>query len=915
VVGAKRFLCAKSGIWSKSGKRSKHHHLAEQERGSNMKQRALALAMKRIILAELALSMALTVPVFAQSRPPATVNVPADDGTGGASPSNTQQADASISDASTTAPSSSNATQLDQVQVTGSLIRSSDKVGFNQVQTVTAQQIQDSGSTTVADFLRQTSANSGSSYSESTVLNQSAGAAGIALRGLSVKYTLVLVDGQRAAPYAFASGGTDTLVDLNTLPLNMIDRIEIVKTGAVSQYGSDAIAGVVNIITKKDFQGVQLDGNVGGAQHGGQGTANVSLLGGFGDLNKDRYNVTAALSFYRTSGVSMAERSITSNENYLGLNGGFFAQPSSFFMTPTGPEALSPCGPTGTVTSAQNNLQTKAPGTVCSQNGANGQAIAASLRRSNLKVHADVKLSDYNEAFVDVWGSYNTTALPSGLAGFGAGALVPSLYYAPGSGFNAFAPAVGGNALTYYFPDSQVVNTTSRFYRVLAGVKGSFGTKSLGDWDWSASYGHSESDVSNTYTNQVNASVVTNYLGGMTPDTFSATALNNLPGVLGNSHDGAVSKLDTLEATISTSNLFTLPAGDIGFGFGTQFQHQSEYIGPGSLDFVNPYTQAVSGQRNAGAVYYQIDIPILQSLTLSQSSRYDHYNDFGGVYSPRIALRYQPFQALTLYASYDRGFRAPTLIELDEKGSVTYQAVGTQNINEYFVGNPHLQPEHTQNYNVGFQLSPSSNTDIGFDWYKINVSKVIAQPNIVTLVNANPGQPFYVLGYANLAYLHTDGFEATFKQGLPTSIGNFSLQGDWAYVWHFAMPNSGAVNDFAGNNGANDTVFGGALPRWKGNTSLSWTAGNWGTTLSWQYTGRYKQVIVAGSNAASYSLFNLSVNYTGFKNLTLYASIDNLFNRAPPYDPVWTYTYRGYYDPSLYTYIGRYAQVGATYRF
>jgi iron complex outermembrane recepter protein len=859
-----------------------------------MKQRALALAMKKIILAGLVLSAALAMPAFAQDQPVASSST--------ANVTGTNAAGTSV-------------TQLGGVEVTGSLIRSSDKTGFNQVQTVTAGDIQDSGSTTVADYLRQTSANAGSSWGESTVLNQAPGASGIALRGLSEKYTLVLVDGERVAPYGFASGGTDTFFDLDTLPLNMIDRIEVVKTGAVSQYGSDAIAGVVNVITKKDFQGLQVDGSLGGAQQGGQGTTNFSVLGGFGNLDTDRYNVTTAFSVYRASGVSMAERDITSTQDYLGLNGGYFSQPSSFFMTSNGPQAFSACGPTGVVTSALTNLQTKSPGTVCSQNGASGQSLAPSVQHTSLKVHADFKLSDYNRAFVDAWGSYNTTALASGLAGFGPNALVPSLYYAPGSGFAPFAPTVGGNTLTYYFPDAQVVNTTSRFYRILVGAKGSFSTHSLGDWDWSTAYGHSESDVSNAYTNQINASVVNNYLNGVTPDTFSAAVLNNLPGVLGTSHDGAVSKLDALDATLSTANLFSLPAGDVGLGFGTQFQHQSEYIGPGSIDFVNPYTQAVSGQRNVAAVYYQVDVPILENLTLSQSSRYDHYNDFGGVYSPRIALRYQPVEALTLYASFDRGFRAPTLIELDEKANVTYQAVGAQNINEYFVGNPNLQPERTKNYNAGFQWSPTRDTDIGFDYYKIDVSKVIGQPNIVSEVQANPGQPYYVLGYANLSYLHTDGFEATFKQAMPTNIGTFTLSGDWAYVWHFTMPNSGIADDFAGNNGANDTVFGGALPRWKGNTSLGWAIHNWGATLSWQYTGPYVQKIVAGSNLPSYSIFNLSVNCTGFKNWTLYAGINNLFNRAPPYDPVWTYTFRGYYDPSLYTYIGRYGQVGATYRF
>lgn len=133
-------------------------------------------------------------------------------------------------------------------------------------------------------------------------------------------------------------------------------------------------------------------------------------------------------------------------------------------------------------------------------------------------------------------------------------------------------------------------------------------------------------------------------------------------------------------------------------------------------------------------------------------------------------------------------------------------------------------------------------------------------------------------------------------------------------MWQFKIPDS-IVADFAGNNGANDTVFGGALPRWKGNTNLSWANNNWTGTLTWQYTGPYKQVIDPGSNAASYSQFNVSLSYTGIKHWKLYASIDNLFNRAPPWDAVWMYTYRGYYDPSLYEYIGRYAQVGATYTF
>jgi iron complex outermembrane receptor protein len=866
---------------------------------------------------ELALSAACTVPAFAQSEPATSAATPAAAATPATPASGTAAAPATAaSSTAATGASGDKVAQLKKFEVTGSLIRSSDKTGFNQVQTISQKDIEESGATTVSDYLRSTTANSASSWSEGTSNSFAPGGAGIALRGMSEKYTLVLIDGQRAAPFAFAVNGTDTFFDLNTLPTNMIDRIEIVKTGAVSQYGSDAIAGVVNIITRHDYQGLQFDGSIGGAQHGGAGTTNFSVLAGFGNLTSDGFNITAAASYYRSSGVTMAERDITSNQDYSGQNGGFFSQPSSYWTTATGSQALSNCGSGSTVTSAANNLQTQGSGTVCSRNGASAESIAPETERSNVKVHADFKINDNVQAFADVWESYNTTRTLDGLAYFTSGDTLGTSLYEVGGVVSPFPATVGGTGLTYYFPNTQSVTTVSNFYRVSTGLKGTLNTEKFGDWDWSASYGHSQSEVSNSYGNQINASVLSNYLSSVTTSTFNADTLNSLPGLFGTSYDQAISKLDTLDATISTPDLFKLPAGDVGVGFGVQFQHQSEYIGPGSTAFLNPLTQAVDGERNVAAAYYQIDIPLLRGLTFSQSGRYDHYNDFGGAFSPRFALRYQPVSMLTMYTSYDRGFRAPTLVETSEKASLGYQTVNGKDVYENSVGNPNLQPERTKNYNIGFELSPTRTTDIGLDWYKIDVSNVIGQESIAALVAANPNEAVYNVGFENLSYLHTDGFEATFKQSLPTKIGTFTLSGDWAYVWHFTMPSNGVADDYAGNNGAIDTVFGASFPRWKGNTQLSWAYHKWTTTLSWQFTGPYAQAIVAGSPAVgSYSQFNLYASYNGFKHWTLYAGIDNIFNHAPPYDPVWQYSSRTYYDTSLYTYIGRYAQVGATYRF
>ncbi|MGF6242574.1 MULTISPECIES: TonB-dependent receptor [Paraburkholderia] len=914
-----------------------------------MKQRALALAIRRIIWAELALTTAFAVPAFAQSQPAAAPAAAASGTAAAAAPA----------PASGAAASNKNVKQLKTFEVTGSLIRQADKTGFNSVQVISQKDIQQSGATSVSDYLRQTSANSASSWSDANPDSFAPGGAGIALRGLSEKYTLVLIDGQRAAPFAFAVNGTDTFFDLNTLPTNMIDRIEIVKTGAVSQYGSDAIAGVVNIITKHDFQGLQLDGNIGGAQHGGNGTGNFSILGGFGNLTEDGYNITAAASTFHQSGIMLGQRDTTSQYNAY--------SPASYWVNPaTNTATAIGCGASNSrVVPASASASTfgSLGGTVCQHNITDEESLAPESDRSNIKIHGDFKINDHIQAFADVWESYNQTTL-YGTTGVGAigWAGVPQVYNpalgAPQSlnttnviaANNPYNPNPGvATPINYPFVNNpQNVTTTANFYRLSTGLKGDFSTPHLGDWNWAASYGHSQSEVSNSYSNEVSAAGYNQLLAGGYDFANPSATPNGLNGVFGTLNNQAISKLDTIDATISTPNLFTLPGGDVGIGFGAQFQHQSESIdtaaGYATGDFITPPYQTVEGQRNVAAVYYQIDIPIIKNLTFSQSSRYDHYSDFGGAFSPRFALRYQPVQAFTTYASFNRGFRAPTLIEDGKATSFGVQNAVDQDpaspqygqAGNYFLestaGNPNLQPERTKNYNIGFELSPTRTTDIGFDWYKIDITNVIGveplqglidqnNPNVVVRDPSTNLINFVNTQYVNESYLNTDGFEATLRQSLPTPLGTFTVSADWAYVLSFKTPGlADGQTNAAGNNSAMAETFGASFPRWKGNTSLNWNYHQWNATLTWQYTGPYEQDLVSGpgieSSVPSYSQFNLYAQYTGFKHWTLYAGIDNIFNRAPPYDPYWFNTIDNTgYDVSLYSYIGRYAQIGATYKF
>ncbi|AOK31150.1 MULTISPECIES: TonB-dependent receptor [Burkholderia] len=947
-----------------------------------MKQRTLTLAIRRIVWAELALTATLAAPAFAQDQPAAAPDTGAAAATqkqnaqgaaaAGATASGTAAAGAGTGTGGAAAtagaaaaadkpvqPAGKNGVaQIKRFEVTGSLIRSSDKVGFNQVQTVTSKDIQNSGYTTVTDYLRSVSANSASSWSEGTTNSFAPGGAGLALRGLSEKYTLVLVDGQRVAPYAFAVNGTDQFFDLNTLPLNIIDKIEIVKTGAVSQYGSDAIAGVVNIITKKNFQGLELDGSYGGATQGsgGQGTTKFSILGGFGDLNADRFNVTAGLSFYRSTGTLESYRDMTQNQDFSNYPGGLLNQATTNWRVPgVGRVPLSTCPYGGSVVPSDANARTfGAGGSTCQWNQAYATSLSPWTERLSAKVHADFKISDAVQAFADLWESNNTTVTNNGIGGLGGSTQT----YNPATGglniisnvvpaSNPYNPFGAPTRLYYPFPAAQAVHTSSNFWRAATGLKGTLSTPHLGDWDWSVAYTHSQNTVSNHYSNLINGAALENIVrNGVFDFANPAATPNGLDGLYGGTETQAITKLDAIDATISTPSLFKLPAGDVGLGFGAQFLHESEYIGTGAGwangTYISPALQSVNGQRNVAAVYYQVDIPIIKNLTFQQSGRYDHYSDFGGAFSPRFALRYQPLREFVTYASYNRGFRAPTLIE--NTASRTFSAQGVIDphdpnnpgayglVQEVATGNQNLQPERTKNYNIGFQLSPARNTDIGFDWYKIHIDNVIGTDDVQTVVNNNdPSQvvrgpsgtiSYVMLPYKNLTHLDTDGFETTFRQSVQTKIGTFTLSGDWAYVWHFKMPIGGVETDFAGNNGSLNEPFGGSFPRWKGSTNLNWAYKKWNATLSWLYIGPYSQAILPSGNypgmqdsVASYSQFNLFVSYNGFKHWTLYAGIDNIFNRKPPFDPVYMSAYSTGYDSSLYSYIGRFAQIGATYRF
>src|SRR4051812_41216579 len=205
------------------------------------------------------------------------------------------------------------AQRVEKIEVTGSNIKRVDAEGPAPVQIITRADIDRTGSNTVSDVLRYLPANNAGSYDETFVGSFARGSSGLSLGGLGQKSTLVLINGRRMAVYSFAQNLSDTFVDLNSIPLAAIERIEVLKDGASAIYGSDAIAGVVNVILRKDYTGAELTVGGGVTSRGDGQEVHVSGAAGTGTPGRDRYNAVLAVDYFNRESVWLRDRPATSS--------------------------------------------------------------------------------------------------------------------------------------------------------------------------------------------------------------------------------------------------------------------------------------------------------------------------------------------------------------------------------------------------------------------------------------------------------------------------------------------------------------------------------------------------------------------------------------------------------------------------
>lgn len=590
---------------------------------------------------------------------------------------------------------------LTAVSVTGSLIRRVDAETASPVVTLDRAAITNNGSPTLGNVLQalpsisgnatNTQNNSNGGGGASPTLEGGNGAARVSLRGLGTNRTLVLVDGQRLANQ-----------DLNMIPQNMIERVDVLAEGASTVYGSDAIGGVVNFILRKDYKGAELSVNDGisshgdAQRHGGQFTVGASGEDG---------NIVAGVDYNKYSPVLATRRGFSSHQLYLSSGvvtaAGSGTIPSGRLLVPVSksPGCAPLTGTTNTYVTLANGASGGSLGDYRCYGGAGDtfnynayNYIQTAQERSNLFVSGNYKLAENLTFFADAF--YNKTnssgqdapAPTSVNDGWHVLASNPNnpfgVTFSPGTLVDPNAP----NAPSGYAFGTRLTGLGTRLHtfttenqQINAGLRGAFGQSSW-IWDASIDYGHSRR-VQTNY-NEVNVPAFQAAIDG------GANIFNQAdPSVIALLRNGVDAPVYTMNNTMkqaqfnASGSVWDLPAGTMQVSAGGLYRKTSMTYNVTSDAILDPVTNTctvlseacgspASGSIDVKELYAETLIPLLSeqpwaySLNVDLGLRYSDYNTSGSTTNGKIAIEYRPIADLLVRGTVSQVFRAPNLDEL-----------------------------------------------------------------------------------------------------------------------------------------------------------------------------------------------------------------------------------------------------------
>ena len=568
-----------------------------------------------------------------------------------------------------------------RVEVTGSNIKRIDAETSSPVQVINREAIRRSGAGSVRELLEQLPSSSPSSLSDISGSNSFAsGASSASLRNLGKQATLILLNSRRVSPYALADYN-EVFTNLDTLPLDAIERVEILKNGASAIYGSDAVAGVINIITRRDYQGLEAtvshDQSLRASRFK-QSTA--SITGGFGDLERDRYNVLANLSVFKRDSVMW--RDVLDHMNpvtkayipqTLTAQYSTYSHPGNIIAgAQTAPLAGCPAG--------------MVIGGLCRYDRYTRFEAMPEAERANLLVSGRVLLGGNLEGFAELLYAKTKTTYQSPYATYGLGNVVTwgdprtgrgKTFYDRGlpAGHPLNPTGIEEVELRYRFIDTPSDSSVdSDNYRVITGLRGT-----VGSYDWETALNFLGSKSKDRSRGRFSDSAFQRYIGDYSAEQLPADFFNKPGGYrLGGDNAAIIGELfpsfgndgkttQTAWDGKVSGELMALPAGPLSFAAGFDLRHEKFTIDPtGNLragDIVGFGLSDTNGSRTFTAVFGELSVPFTKQLEAQFAARVDKFPNLSANVSPKIGLRFQPTDALMLRGTVEGGFRAPNLTE------------------------------------------------------------------------------------------------------------------------------------------------------------------------------------------------------------------------------------------------------------
>ncbi len=827
---------------------------------------------------------------------------------------------------------------IEKLEVTGSRLKGVDMEGANPLQVFSKDDLIKKGYDSVSAFLKDLpQASSAGTFTDNGNVAGSdgtpPGAAGVSLRGLGSSSTLVLVNGRRVAVDSF-SNGFDSFVNVNAIPMSAIERVEVLTDGASSVYGSDAIAGVINFILRKDFEGHELSAMYGDDTASSDfGRTNLTYAGGFASENS---NTTLVVDYYDREKLMNSDRPIDvtfKSSTRVTIDGKDYAEPWCLGAT-------------------SNN------GTRCQYDYVIERAIQPDTKNVGATLNHIYRLGNDNEFFAEAMYQANSGSAYDSAGSFDY-TLSGNLATIPAWAKEADAKngAVNNIRVRSRYPEvrSQEYDATS--YRLLAGLRGE-----LKDWSWetAATLGKSENEVLHTS-------------GYYSVDRMRAAAQNGTfnPFNLGRDNDTVViaglreaaprlgeSDVKSLDCDLA-GDVFELSNGAVKAVFGGEFRSENIFDRPAAIAQSGGVTtlgaSEAAADRTQYAVYGEFNVPLTEKLDAITALRYDHYSDFGGDVNPKVSLRYRATDDLILRASWSTGFRAPSLSELGAGTSLGSNYIdcgtgtpfgalcgefgnptGELEYDQETLGNKGLDAENSEAMNLGLSWNLTDDLNMTVDYWRYEHTDIVDVDANTTLkacidgtapkvnseaalngafgcvMDAGNDLVFLRTGFFNVGAQETDGVDVKVDYKISTNVGDFKpyFAATRTLSYERQLTKDDAPEDLLGKlSGASET----ARPEFVADSGVDWTFNDWNASLSGHYTsslgdGDFK---FDNDTVDSWLTLSASLGYHFNDNNKVQFTVRNLTDKEPPYASSPTNGYAS----SVHDWLGRVWTLRYTVKF